>query len=260
MEHKWRQTENFFSFYIYHRLIDHLSVSPILSRQIQTYIYLPLLPTMSLSKRPVHLQCEPTKKSTFFRYFPDSIKNQASYLRFLKQLTYFTISTIFYNWQGFDDAGNYKAKWHGDLAINILKPDAVDPCVRRLVQLLVSATSLIEKKKLKQLFICFLEDLNKSDEYVEMYCLEYKYVDDYSNLDDLPSKCIEIFNHIEREIRAVEPEKERYFVIKINPYGEEKVELEGFHDCKSKKGYLPDHASFTSLGMIEDIFSISKLA
>lgn len=190
---------------------------------------------------------------TSFKYFPDSVKTKDLYLRFLKQLTYFTMSTICYNRQLFDVEGNYSCKWHSVIPIHILSPTAVDPNVRKLVNSLVTATSLVDSKKLKKLIFGILEDPTKPDELVEYYCLQYKYIDDYIYLTDLSSKCLKLMSDI--ELNTHPEERDYYFVVKVLFDGD-LVELDGFRKSKDVI-YVGDSVSSRLIATVDDIFSVS---
>lgn len=196
--------------------------------------------------------------SSMFRYFPEKVDNENSFSRFLKQLTYFTISTVCFSRKLFEHEGNFNARWHSKTPINLVNPNAGDPSVRKLVHSLITASTLIDSKKLVKLIFGLVKDEEKEDEFVEIYCLEYKYPETYDHLVDLPQKCLELMTSIEEATFTVDPDEDQvnYFVVKIFFKADNEMELDGYHKSP-KRVSVPNCVISTKLGSICDIFSIS---
>lgn len=114
--------------------------------------------------------------STQADFFPDCVRSEAEGLAFLKKLTAISISTILYH-RGMFPTSDYVARSQGDEFLYILDRKAQTPGAKRIVDMVGSTFTAIEKKILHTIVIGIVDNETEPDKFLESYTIKIQYFD-----------------------------------------------------------------------------------
>ena len=95
-------------------------------------------------------------------------------LSFVKKLTAISISTVLY-YRGMFPAQDYGHRSQDGEQLHILDKNAQTPAAKRIVDLVASTFTAIDKKLLSTIVIGIVDDPDKPDQFLESYTIKLRY-------------------------------------------------------------------------------------